>query len=99
MQANHMPLDNLGDLGIFNLMAQALNCRPATTERHERADFAAPPVAAAPASRRSLFDRLDDSSWRKRQRDVEAHLGQANDVYDLETRIRDLERGARCLYG
>ena len=48
--------------------------------------------AAVTAPRRGFFDRLDQWFWRQQQRDVEAYLARSVDVYDLETRIRALER-------
>ena len=82
-------------LDIFTLMASALAMQPlsyhAGGERHR--------TAAAPATdrepRRGWLDRLDHWFWKLEQRAIEAHLAAATDVYDLEVRIRELERGAR----
>jgi hypothetical protein len=38
------------------------------------------------------FDRLDGWFWRQAQRDQEAYLAGSRDIYDLEERIRRLER-------
>jgi hypothetical protein len=38
------------------------------------------------------LERLDHWFWRQQQRAVEAYLAKATDVYDLEARIRALER-------
>jgi hypothetical protein len=92
MQTTRLPLvDTLG-LGIFALMARALTPAWVQTEKHQRSDAA--PIAA-PAPRPGLLDRLDTWFWRIEQRALEAHLSKAVDVYDLEARIRDLERGGR----
>jgi hypothetical protein len=48
--------------------------------------------AKALARRRGLFERLDHWFWRQHQHDIEAYLAKATDVYDLEARIRALER-------
>jgi len=42
----------------------------------------------------SVFDRLDNWFWRQAQRDREAYLAGARDIYELEQRIRRLERSA-----
>ena len=41
---------------------------------------------------RGLFDRLDQWLWRQAQREREAYLSGARDIYELEERIRRLER-------
>jgi hypothetical protein len=40
----------------------------------------------------SVLDRLDHWFWRQAQRDREAYLAGARDIYELEERIRRLER-------
>ena len=94
MHANRAPLD---DLGIFALMAKALALRPEGRAPSDRSGVAPVDLAAAP-TRRGFFDRIDHWFWKRRQRAVEAHLGKATDVYDLEARIRDLERGVLYRY-
>lgn len=96
MNANRLPVD---DLGVFALIATALAIKPPGPDALDRGYLA----AAAPAAedrppRRSWLDRLDQWLWKCEQRDVEAHLAKAKDVYDLEARIRDLERGALYRY-
>jgi Protein of unknown function (DUF3563) len=49
-----------------------------------------PATATAP----SLLDRLDAWFWRQRQSAHEAYLAQSQDVYELERRMRALERSA-----
>jgi hypothetical protein len=44
-------------------------------------------------SKRGLLDRLDDWFWNLEQRALEARLAEATDIYDLELRIREIERG------
>lgn len=41
---------------------------------------------------RAWLDRFDRWLWAVRQSEVEAYLAQATDVFDLEARIRALER-------
>ena len=96
MHATRTPHD---ELGVFTLMATALAIKPLAIDPIERGDLT-PATADAQArpARRSLFDRLDHWLWRHEQREVEAHLAKSKDVYDLEARIRDLERGVICRY-
>lgn len=90
MRANQLPLDDLGGLGIFTLMAKALTSRPPEAEAFERPD-ASPPCPSTP--RRGILDRLNHWFWTREQRAVEAYLAKSQDVHDLEARIRHLERG------
>ena len=49
--------------------------------------------ARAPNERSvGFFDRLDGWFWRQAQREQEAYLAGSRDIYDLEQRIRRLER-------
>ena len=41
----------------------------------------------------TLLDRLDAWFWRRMQKDREAYLARASDVFDLERRIDAIERG------
>jgi hypothetical protein len=51
--------------------------------------------AALVSKRRgSLLERLDRWLWSLQQRDIEAYLAQATDVFDLEARMHALARGA-----
>ena len=52
------------------------------------------PSARSPAPKPPLnwLERLDDWLARQRQREREAYLGEAKDIFDLEERIRRLER-------
>ena len=54
------------------------------------------PSAAATAG--NLLDRLDTWFWRQRQRADEAYLAQSQDVFELERRIRALERSVGNRY-
>jgi hypothetical protein len=48
--------------------------------------------AALPIRRRGWLERLDLWFGRARQRDIESYLARSHDVFELERRIRDLER-------
>jgi len=41
----------------------------------------------------SMFAALDRWLWKQRARETEAWLAQSKDVFELEARIRELERG------
>lgn len=82
------PLD-IGGLGIFDLLAQGLTVYTHEPARYQREDDV---VEVPPAPRRTWLERLDDWFRKQRQNDVEAYLGQSQDVFELEARIRDMER-------
>lgn len=44
-----------------------------------------------------LLERLDRWFWRQQQREREAYLAKAQDLADLEARIKALERGGNAL--
>lgn len=54
---------------------------------------AATPAPAPVAEHKSLLDRLDAWHFRQAQREREAYLARSKDVFDLERRIRAIERG------
>jgi hypothetical protein len=58
------------------------------------------PSQAAPSksSLPSLLERLDAWFWRQRQRADEAYLAQSQDVFELERRMRELERSVGSRY-
>jgi hypothetical protein len=59
-------------------------------------DHHRPTPAATP--RHSLLDRLDAWFWRQRQRADETYLAQSHDVFELERRMRELERTVGSRY-
>ena len=95
MQATRTPHD---ELGVFALIATALAIKP-HIDSLERGNPVPDTRESDPRpARRSLLERLDHWFWRREQRELEAHLAQSKDVYDLEARIRDLERGVIYRY-
>ena len=53
---------------------------------------------ANPAARGGLLDRLDTWFWRQRQRANEAYFAESQDVFELESRMRAIERGVGGRY-
>jgi Protein of unknown function (DUF3563) len=95
MRSNQLSPNVLDGLGIFALMARALRVPPPESETlGARGACANVDPGKAPVRRRSLLERLDHWFWVQQQREVEAYLGKATDVYDLEARIRALDRKA-----
>jgi hypothetical protein len=92
MRTNELTHPVIGN-GFFALMAKALT---PSTQRRESLPLPATAgvVAAEDEPRRGFLERLDAWFWAQEQRANEAYLSRATDVYDLEARIRDLERGA-----
>ena len=77
MRAADIPVDHEGALGLCRLLLRAT----------ESSESKLPPPANP-----SLLERLDRWLAHARQRDRERYLAQARGVFDLEDRIRTLER-------
>ena len=62
---------------------------------HRPAPAEAPPAPATVTGAQSsgLFERFDRWCWRQEQKAREAYLASSADVFELERRIRALERG------
>lgn len=86
MKATGFLCDDPGLSGAWAKLTQALIFDPLRREPR-------------PRKRRPVgfFDRLDGWFWRQAQREQEAYLAGARDIYDLEQRIRRLERCNRGL--
>ena len=79
---------------VFVLMAKGMAMQPLGHESMElRARSSDPPAAKSEEPRRGLLDRLDRWFWKREQQATEAYLAASTDIYDLEARIRYLERG------
>src|SRR5512135_1297196 len=75
----------------------AEDARKAAALAARRSSTATTPAAAPAApveARKSLFDRLDAWHFRQAQREREAYLAASKDVFDLERRMRAIDRGA-----
>lgn len=88
------------------LLAEALTLHARFPLRNEVPASAAPPPSraaatpskSAPRERKGWLNRLDAWFWRQRQSAREAYLAQARDVFEVERRIRDLERNIGSRY-
>jgi hypothetical protein len=81
MKATGFLWDDPGLGGAWAKLTQALIFDPLRRE------------ARAPKQRSDgFFDRLDGWLWRQAQREQHAYLARSRDIYDLEQRIRRLER-------
>ncbi len=63
---------------------------------HPKRETAHAPTASP--QRRTLFERVDAWFWRQQQEDREAYLARSRDVFELEQRIKALERGEIARY-
>lgn len=80
--------DDPGFSGAWARLTQALLFNPL---RYDGAHTQAPSPG--------LLARLDRWFWQQEQREREAYLAQSSDIYDLERRMRQLERdGHRGLF-
>ena len=93
MRTNQLLLNKLRGFGIFSLIAEALTLPPPGSDaiefRHLRAAQRTTEARLPPSP---VLERINHWFWTRRQRDIEARLAKATDVYDLEARLRALER-------
>ncbi|MGA8033212.1 MAG: DUF3563 family protein [Casimicrobiaceae bacterium] len=86
------------------VVAEALARRSTAAEDARKAAARAPrksstEAAAAPVeARKSLLERLDAWQFRQAQREREAYLARSKDVFDLERRMRSIDRGTMGRY-
>src|SRR5512143_3585787 len=89
MRTTHTPL-HAEVYRVFALIADGLalpNRRSSAAQDNDR-EVRTVPIAPS----HGWLDRLGEWAWRQRQRDVEAYLAKSKDVYELEARIRAMER-------
>ena len=67
---------------------------PAVVRPQAPVDARPAPVVARNLPSNGLFDRFDRWCWRQEQKAREAYLASSADVFELERRIRAIERGA-----
>jgi Protein of unknown function (DUF3563) len=99
MRAHRLSMTDPAGLGVFPLIAKALMfpARQSDPIEHRPSD-AAPALAKTPVPPRGLLERLEYWFWAQQQRDLEAYLARATDVYDLEARIHAVERNKSIPY-
>jgi hypothetical protein len=93
MRATDIPVDEhdaQDALSLCRLLLRAAAPPQAIDAASVRSD--AGNVVAPPLRRPTLFERFDRWIARMRQRDRERYLAKASDVFELEARIRELER-------
>jgi hypothetical protein len=92
MQTNRLTLRDAGGLDIFVLLAKAL--APASADFYGSASPVPAPTgpALAKVRRRGLLERIGHWLAAQQRRDIEAYLARSADVYDLEARIRKIDR-------
>jgi hypothetical protein len=90
MRAIDIPVDKEGALGLCRVLLRAASS-PNPIEAGSIPSHAGNAVAM-PARRLTFFERFDRWIAEMRRRDRERYLAQANDVFELEARIRELER-------
>jgi len=83
MRAADIPIDQEGALGLCRLLLRI----------SQSSDTPTPPTpVAAEKTTPTLWERFDRWMAGLRQRDRERYLSQSQDIFDLEARIRALER-------
>ena len=84
-------MDKERKIDIFSVLANAL-LYPLTDFRSGRRRDDGATETAGTRRKRGLFTRFEHWVNTVRQRDIEAYLAQATDIYDLEARLRAMER-------
>lgn len=78
---------------LYTLIAEALGRGPRRTRVRGVGR-----MSPAAGTRQTLLERLDTWFWRQAQKDREAYLARSADVFDLERRIKALERETPVRY-
>ena len=95
MKATNFPYPDDGAIGTFVKLAQAtfFDALPANAQRKAPTAPASPPGGKlAPAERQRWLSALDRWFYTQRMKERDAYLAQAQDIFELESRIRELER-------
>jgi hypothetical protein len=87
MKATNFRLDAPGMLGAW----LGLSGVPKSAAR-------TPDAKAPQAAKLGLLERFDRWLWQQQVREREAYLAESKDVYELEERIRELERTVGSRY-
>ncbi len=89
MKARLFPINDSVFSGAFALMADALSHTTFAPSR--AATFGERVDAPSKAPRVGFWEQLDRWAWRRVQKDREAYLSQAQNLADLEDRIRHMD--------
>ncbi len=89
MKARFFPIDDSVFGGAFALMADALSHASFAPTRVSTLGAAVDASERAP--RVGFWERIDRWAWRRVQKEREAYLAKAQNLADLEDRIRDLD--------
>ena len=89
MRTNIFPLDDNVSSGVFALMADALSRRAFAPVRPASLGVA---IGAPARERVGFWERLDRWAWRALQKDREAYLAGSQDIFELEERMRRIDR-------
>ena len=99
MRTHPLSINGPAGLGLFSAIAKALTFPSPQAGSAERRDAVVTPVPEkTPVHRRGWLERLEYWFWLQQQRDLEAYLAKATDVYDLEARIHAVERNKSIPY-
>ncbi len=91
MRTQDQPLYDNSLIGVMARLTHAMlfDANQRAEQSSERTDVS--------GDRRGWLDRLDTWFWKQEMKDREAFLAKSIDVFDLEQRMRCLERGDRWL--
>ena len=92
MQTHRLSMNDPAGSGVFALIATALMPAPPQSAPSQRHAPDRDLSVKASAPRRGLLERLDRWFWAQQQREIEAYLAKATDLFDLEARIRAIDR-------
>jgi hypothetical protein len=95
MKATNFAYPDDGAIGTFVKLAQAtfFDALPANAQRKAPTAPESPPGGKlAPAAHHSWLSALDRWFYAQRMKERDAYLAQAQDIFELESRIRQLER-------
>lgn len=93
MKVTNFLSNDTGLVGAWAKLAQALAFPPPP-----RGGLANGEPVKATAARPGILERIDRWFWKQEMRDREAYLAGAQDIFELEERIRRLERSTGSRY-
>ena len=91
MKATNFLWDEPGLAGAWAKLTHALIFDPLRRDPKPESQ----PAQSAGKRSPGIFERIDRWFWRQQMRDREAYLAGAQDIYELEERLRRLERSSR----